>query len=46
VEELIRCAGLDKRFAAKLPKDRRADFKAFVDAVRAGEQALPRGRRF
>jgi hypothetical protein len=46
VEELIRCAGLDKRFAGKLPKDLRADFKAFVDAVRAGDQAQPHGRRF
>jgi hypothetical protein len=35
VEELIRAAPLDKRFAGKLPKDLRGPFKGLVDAVRA-----------
>ena len=38
VVELIRRVPLDKRFAGKLPPDLRADFKKFVDAVRAGER--------
>jgi hypothetical protein len=46
VEELIRSGPLDKRFAAKLPKAIRAEFKALVDAVRAGEKNLPGDRRF
>jgi hypothetical protein len=36
VEDLIRAVPLDKRFAAKLPKSIRAEFKALIDAVRAG----------
>jgi hypothetical protein len=35
VEELIQRVPLDKRFAGKLPKDLRSDFKSFVDRVRA-----------
>ena len=34
VESLIREIPLDKRFAGKLPKNIRAEFKAMVDAVR------------
>jgi hypothetical protein len=37
VETLIRSVPLDKRFAAKLPKSIRPDFKALVDAVRASD---------
>ena len=37
---------LDKRFAAKLPKAIRAEFKAMVSAVRVGEQTRPNDRRF
>jgi hypothetical protein len=46
VEELIRAVPLDKRFAAKLPKNLRADFKSLVDAVRANKRSLPADRRF
>jgi hypothetical protein len=46
VEHLIRTIPLDKRFAAKLPKEIRPEFKAMVDAVRAGEKSNPRGTRF
>ncbi len=46
VEDLIRLVPLDKRFAARLPKAIRKEFKAIVDAVRAGEQSLPKDRRF
>jgi hypothetical protein len=42
VEDLIRSVPLDKRFAGKLPKDIRAEFKVLVDAVRSGA----RGKRF
>jgi hypothetical protein len=38
VEALIGLIPLDKRFAGKLPRDLRADFKRIVDAVRAGER--------
>jgi hypothetical protein len=43
VEELIRVVPLDKRFAGKLPRTIRAEFKALVDAVHAGKK---RGGRF
>jgi hypothetical protein len=46
VEELIRAVPLDKRFAAKLPKNLRAEFKSLVDAVRANKRSLPTDRRF
>jgi hypothetical protein len=46
VEDLIRSVPLDKRFAAKLPKHLRADFKKLVDAVRAANRNLPHDRRF
>lgn len=46
VEDLIRAVPLDKRFAAKLPKAVRAEFKALVDAVRANEQSRPGDVRF
>jgi hypothetical protein len=46
VEDLIRLVPLDKRFAAKLPRQLRADFKAMVDAVRSRDRSLPEGRRF
>jgi predicted nucleotidyltransferase component of viral defense system len=46
VQELIRIVGLDKRFAGKLPKHLRADFKAMVDVVRAGERATENKRPF
>jgi hypothetical protein len=46
VEELIRIVPLDKRFAGKLPKEIRAEFKALVDAVRAGEKDSSGDRRF
>ena len=46
VEDLIRAVPLDKRFAAKLPKGIRGEFKALVDAVRARERGRPEGRRF
>jgi hypothetical protein len=46
VEELIRATKLDKRFAAKLPKSLRAEFKGMVDAVRSSERSLPEDRRF
>lgn len=45
VEELIRSVPLDKRFAVKLPKEIRPEFKALVDAVRAGDR-LRGDRRF
>lgn len=38
VEELIRSVPLDKRFAAKLPKAIRNEFKAIVDAVQASKK--------
>lgn len=38
VEELIRSVPLDKRFAAKLPKAIRSEFKAIVDAVQASRK--------
>jgi hypothetical protein len=41
VEDLIRSLPLTKPFAAKLPRSVRAEFKALVDAVRAGAK---RGR--
>jgi hypothetical protein len=46
VEELIRATPLDKRFAGKLPKTIRAEFKGIVDAVRAHDRSLPDDRRF
>ena len=46
VEELVRVIPLDKRFAAKLPKTIRQDFKGMVDAVRASGRSLPHDRRF
>jgi len=46
VEDLIRLVPLDKRFAARLPKAIRTEFKALVDAVRAGEESGPSDRRF
>ena len=46
VEELIRAVPLDKRFAAKLPKGIRAEFKKMVEAVRAGERGRGDGPRF
>ncbi len=39
VVELIRRVPLDKRFAGKLPKDLRSEFKRFVDAVQAAERS-------
>lgn len=38
VEDLIRAVPLDKRFAPKLPRAIRAEFKALVDAVRASRR--------
>lgn len=46
VEDLIRLVPLDKRFAGKLPASLRTEFKALVDAVRAGEKSQPEDRRF
>jgi hypothetical protein len=46
VEDLIRSVPLDKRFAARLPREIRAEFKTLVDAVRAGNRARPNGKRF
>jgi hypothetical protein len=46
VEELIRAVPLDKRFAAKLPKSVRSEFKALVDAVRTREREMPDDRRY
>ena len=46
VQELIRAIPLDKRFAAKLPKSIRPEFKAMVDVVRAGDRSAPPDRRF
>jgi hypothetical protein len=46
VQELIRAVPLDKRFAGKLPKAIRPEFKAMVDVVRAGERSAPPDRRF
>ncbi|HEY4330599.1 MAG TPA: hypothetical protein VGN88_12745 [Phycisphaerae bacterium] len=46
VEDLIRAIPLDKRFAARLPKNIRAEFKDLVDAVRDGDRSLPDDRRF
>jgi hypothetical protein len=43
VEDLIRLVPLDKRFAAKLPKALRAEFKALVDSVQANKR---QGGRF
>jgi hypothetical protein len=45
VMELVREIPLDKRFAAKLPKELRAEFKSFVDVVRGGKRSGD-GRRF
>jgi len=45
VEDLIRAVSLDKRFAARLPKSLRSDFKALEDAVRKREKSM-RDRRF
>lgn len=44
VEDLIRSVPLDKRFAARLPKQIRAEFKALVDAVRGGARSNPKKR--
>jgi len=46
VEEIVRAVPLDKRFAARLPKGVRAEFKAIVDAVRANDRLRPGGHRF
>ena len=46
VEDLIRSIPLDKRFASKLPKGVRREFKALVDAVRARDRAISDDRRF
>ena len=46
VQELIRAVPLDKRFAAKLPKDLRESYRAMVDAVRAHERQHRDGPRF
>ena len=46
VEDLIRSIPLDKRFAMKLPKGVRQEFKALVDAVRARDRAISDDRRF
>jgi hypothetical protein len=46
VEELIRAVPLDKRFATKLPKGIRSEFKAMVDAVRVRARKLPRDKAF
>jgi len=46
VEDLIRAVPLDKRFAARLPKSIRSEFKALVDGVRQGEKRGPENRRF
>lgn len=46
VEDLIRAVPLDKRFAGKLPRQVREEFKRLVDAVRASERSQPRDRRF
>jgi hypothetical protein len=46
VQELIGRVPLDKNFAAKLPKDLRAEFKALVDVVRAGKKANEGKRPF
>jgi len=46
VEDLIRFVPLDKRFAARLPKHVRSEFKTLVDAVRAGDRTRPNDRRF
>lgn len=46
VEDLIRSVPLDKRFAARLPKSVRPEFKALVDAVRAEARSRPNDRRF
>ncbi len=46
VQDLIREVPLDKRFAAKLPKSIRPEFKAMVDVVRAGDRSAPPDRRF
>jgi len=46
VEQLIRAVPLDKRFAAKLPKEVRSEFKGMVDAVRASDRNSPRDRKF
>ena len=44
VEELIRALSLDKRFAAKLPRDVRQPFKKLVDGVRASLRAQGENR--
>jgi hypothetical protein len=45
VEDLIRLIPLDKRFAARLPRQMRAEFKTMVEAVRARDRSLPEDRR-
>lgn len=46
IEDLIRSIPLDKRFASKLPKNVRNEFKALVDAVRARDRSISDDRRF
>jgi hypothetical protein len=46
VEDLIRSIPLDKRFASRLPRGVRREFKALVDAVRARDRAISDDRRF
>lgn len=46
VEDLIHFVPLDKRFAGKLPKEVRWEFKVRVEAVRAGERARHDGQHF
>lgn len=46
VEDLIRAVPLDKRFAGKLPREVREEFKGLVDAVRESERSRPGDRRF
>lgn len=46
VEDLIRSIPLDKRFAAKLPRQIRSEFKVLVDAVRAAERHGSSNRPF
>lgn len=46
VVELIRRVPLDKRFAGKLPKDIRSEFKRFVDAVHTAERDNEHKPRF
>ena len=46
VEDLISSIPLDKRFASKLPRSIRPEFKALVDAVRARDRAVSDHGRF